>query len=726
MSQALRLSVRLRAGLVLALVALDVGCLKVPAGDLDNPGDKADAPTDAKQVVDRYVKAIGGVEALRAVAQRTVEARMTFLPETGCTAEDENCRTEESVGNFTLQSTVDQRLYRRTVIEKQIEEEGYDGKTGWQFRRGFLVLEDPDESAVTREDAALHWYFDYDKRGIEMALEKKPRDKDVDGNARVLDGVRWSSKGDIVPAKTQWYDRSTGLLAEEVLEDTSGEPPITQHIIYEDYKPVDGILVAHKIRLLNQVGDRMQEVVFTTQRVDHSPIKPEIFAIPNVPPPEKAKDERLLQLVKAREAVAAAPRDRDAQLVLTRSAWAAAHFEEAAAAAEVVLKLDPKEAEALWILARARVLQGRFKEAAPLLDRSEKAGVRDVLVHAQRAWIASHQRNFAAVADALDHLGPANAPLAGRYRSFAGKPLQVGFKGDGCTAELPFVTEGSIAFVDAQIGDQKFRALVDTGASDVILDGQLAEKLKVAIRSRSPLGETKAEIGHGQVDALTLGNVTISGIPVDVFPHEVLEQMTGGVGAAPSAVIGTRVLELFQITFDLPAKKLTLVSPAPKCKAALNARRAGATSVPFYLHETHFVYSLAEMNGSEGLFLINTGMQGVGLTATSKAFARAGIGAPPLRRNEPALVEVGEFSFGGYKLGKLRAAYGYFDQEESGDQFRIDGMLGLDALGGARWTVDFPERKFYFAPSAAPAAPAAPAKTPAAAPTTPAAPAKTP
>src|SRR5690606_8647300 len=111
------------------------------------PGDK-DAPADAQTVIDRYVAALGGEEALRKIGQRTVEARMTVLPETGCTDEDENCRVNEIGGTFTLQSTADQRLYRRTVLNKQIEEEGFDGQTGWQFRSGFLVLEDEEESVV--------------------------------------------------------------------------------------------------------------------------------------------------------------------------------------------------------------------------------------------------------------------------------------------------------------------------------------------------------------------------------------------------------------------------------------------------------------------------------------------------------------------------------------------------------------------------------------------------
>ncbi|MBL8975232.1 MAG: hypothetical protein JNK56_31825, partial [Myxococcales bacterium] len=112
----------------------------------------------------------------------------------------------------------------------------------------------------------------------------------------------------------------------------------------------------------------------------------------------------------------------------------------------------------------------------------------------------------------------------------------------------------------------------------------------------------------------------------------------------------------------------------------------------------------------------NTGMQGVDLTATSRAYALAGIGAPPLRRNEPAIVEVEDFSLGDLlHASKLRGAYGYFEQGESSDQFRIDGMVGLDVLARRRVTFDFPERKLYFSDPSAPAA-AAPAAKPVAAP----------
>ncbi|MBL9104505.1 MAG: retropepsin-like domain-containing protein [Myxococcales bacterium] len=703
---------------VLATGAL-AGCLKVPTDGTDEPGaDKA--PASAQEVLGRFILALGGEPKLREITQRTVEARMTFLPETGCTDADADCRREEKIGNFTLSTTTAPRLYRRTVIENQIEEQGYDGKQGWQYRGGVLVLEDAEESAISREDANLHWYLDLGKRDVKIALEPA-RTTDHEGQPRVLDGVRWTLKD--AQEKVLWFDRSTGLLREEVLEEKVNDQVLKQYVLYDDYRPIDGVQVAHKIRLINQVDKRAQEVVFTTQRVDHQPVPEETFVVPKVPAPQRAKDAVLEALTAARETAAAAPKDKDAQLVLARAAWAAAHFDEAGKAAEATLKLDPKESEALWILARYRVLTASYKDAEGLLTRAEKAGVRPELVTAQRAWIRSHTRDFVGVARALDQLGPQNAALASRYRTFVGKPLVVKMAGDGCQTELPVVREANTPpLIEVELAGEKTLALIDTGAADVIVDTELAAKLKLPIRSRTPLGE-QGEIGHSQVPALKIGGATITDIPVDVFPSETLAQMSGGRTRLAGAVIGVRVLEQFQATLDVPAKKFSLVHGVPKCKAELAANRSGAGATPMWLHETNFVYVLGQMNGAEGLFLINTGMQGVDMTATSKAYARSGIGPPALRRDQPAIVDVAEFTIDELLTAeKLRGAYGYFEQGESSDQFRIDGMIGLEIITTRRVTFDFPERKLYFRDSAGPAAakpPAAPTATPAAAPAKP-------
>lgn len=161
----------------------------------------------------------------------------------------------------------------------------------------------------------------------------------------------------------------------------------------------------------------------------------------------------------------------------------------------------------------------------------------------------------------------------------------------------------------------------------------------------------------------------------------------------------------------MPARTMTLVDSAKRCASAQKEFRDGR-SAPFWIHETHFMYTRAALNGAEGLYWINTGMQGVAIAANNKAYAHAGIGAPLVTRaDEIAFVEVGSLSFpGAYTLERQRGAYGYFLQEATSDKFRVDGMVGLLALGAQRWTIDFDQRTFYFGPSKAGAGAPAPTK----------------
>jgi hypothetical protein len=213
------------------------GCLKVPT-DTDEPEGTVKAPKAPEEVLSRYILALGGEPTLRKIQQRTVESRMTFLPETGCTDADADCRRDEKVGTFTLQTTTQPRLYRRTAVDNQVEEQGYDGKQGWRYQAGILVLEDAEESAVSREDANLHWYLDVAARGVKMTLEPT-RSTDHDNQTRVLDGIRWNVKD--AQEKVLWFDRATGLLREEILEEKVNDQLLRQILLYDDYRSIDGV-----------------------------------------------------------------------------------------------------------------------------------------------------------------------------------------------------------------------------------------------------------------------------------------------------------------------------------------------------------------------------------------------------------------------------------------------------------------------------------------------------
>jgi hypothetical protein len=667
-------------------------CLKLPPDLPEEPGAERPAPSTAGEVLEHYVEAIGGEAALRKLDARTVEARMIFRAEEGCDTDDGSCMAEDTTGSFVLSTTAGGQLYRRTVLGDLVEEKGYDGKTGWQLQGGGpLRLESEEELLVTKEDAVLHWYFDVDRRGVETSLARS-RTEDFAGKPAVLDGVRWAMDDKDVTPKTMWFDRQTGLLREEIVEEGEGAERQRQIIVYDDYRDVDGVKIAYAIKVINELGDKQQIVEFHTQRVDHAKIDKAKFAMPELPVPDPVADHWLAALEAAAAKAKSSAKDSGAQLDWARAAFAAARFEEAKTAAEATLALDAKEPEAMWILARVQVLQGDDAAASKTLARAARAGVRDEVVAVQRAWIDYRSRDFARLAKDLDQAG--NPVIAGRYRSFAGKPLHV--TSPGCVTKVPLLTTEPLAVVAVELAGKKVGAIVDTGASDVIIPETFAKENDIAVRSMGELPKGVPNIGHAQAKSLRIGAVQIDNVPLDVFDDRAMKEMSGELSDKAKVVLGVNVLSDFVVTLDLAGKTLELVAPGKKCEAERNARRRGE-AVPFYLHETHFMYVIGKLRDAEGLYLLNTGMRGADMTATQLAYQHAGIGAPALRSDQAAMVVVPEFSLGKGLVAKdAQSAFGYFEQTETSDGFRLDGMLGLGVLGQKPLTIDYETRKLYF------------------------------
>jgi hypothetical protein len=664
--------------LVAAATLAAPACLKIPDDLSENPDGTPGAPTTAAEVLDRHISALGGADKLRAIKQRTVEARMVFHKEEGC----------------------DGRLYRRTLLADLLEERGYDGKQGWSMGADrMLRLDAPDEAIVSREDAMLHWYFDIAKRGIETSLVA-PRDKDTAGHPAQLDGVRWTIDPS-QPAKTMWFDRATGLLKEETIDEGEGDDRRVQIIVYDDYQNVDGVLVAFDITVINRLGDREQVVDFETQRVSHADVPVAKFAVPKVEAPKAAEDPLLAAVAKAKVAAQENPKDVVAQMALTRALFEAGHFEATAKAAQATLNLKQNEPEALYTLARAQLMLGDVPSAIRSLQRAAKAGVREDAIARQQAWVFARRLDFPRLAKALDTAG--GATMAGRYRAFVGKPYTV-VKGTDCVSSAKLAATSPLAMVSIDIAGKQTSAILDTASAEVILAASYAKEIGVTVRARASFDEQTPEVGYGQIDQLSVGGALIRNMPVAIIADEVVAEMSGEPSTKVRAVVGTHVLSQYLVTVDIPGAKIELVAPGPTCKAARDAKRKGQ-DVRFYLHEAHHMYIPAKMNGAEGLYLLNTGMRGADLAATQAAYSYAAIGAPALRSDEIPMVTVGRFAMLGgaadaakpteYVVEKRAAAFGFFEQSQSSDGFRLDGMIGLGGLGQKSFTIDYETQRIW-------------------------------
>jgi tetratricopeptide (TPR) repeat protein len=668
---------------------LAAGCLTIPE-DLDDPDAAPAAPSTVQELLDRHIAASGGAEALRGLDQRTVEARVVFEAQEGCEEGDPDCVWEETSGQFVLYTTADGRMYRRMVVGDNVLERGFDGETGWQMQAEpqMLVIEDPAATPVLREDALLHWYFDVSER--DLALELLPARKTEDG--RELDGIIWFAASPIIPQSEKWFDRETGLLHEEVERDTETGDVVRR--IYEDYREVDGVEIPWIIRQVTEVeGYPDHVVVLRVQVVHHRPVKQELFAVPELGPTEPEPDQLLAALDQAKAEAEAAPKDKLAQVTHARLAFAAVHFDEAKQAAERALKLDKGELEALYILARIALLEGDLREAEKLLRKAIAKGLREDEAARQLAWLHLRRGEWGKAAKDLEQAG--SPELAARYGAFDGKPLDAKMGGDGCSTTLPIDVASGAVVVEIGADGDTLRMLLDTGASDLLISDTQARSLVIGTDAEAPLVAKGPPLKQGQLDQLTLGDFSVAHVPVTMIPDNQMGAVVGMEGV--DGVLGIRPFAGRQLSIDRRAKQLQIVEPSKRCKKQLEANRVGV-SIPFWVHETHYLYVRGHMNDAEGVYLLNTGMRGADLTANEAAYAHAGIGAPPVRAGMPGLARVERFRLGEFTREDLGAAWGFMQQNATTDGFRLDGMLGLAALGIGRWTLDYEQQRIYIAP----------------------------
>jgi tetratricopeptide (TPR) repeat protein len=691
----------------LTLLFPSVGCLTIPE-DLHDPNAAPSAPSTAQELLDRHIAASGGAEALRALAQRTVEARVIFKPQEGCKEGDTDCTWEETTGQFVLFSTADGRMYRRMVVGDNILERGFDGETGWQMQTQpqVLVIEDPAAFPVLREDALLHWYFDVQDRK-ELALELLTARKRESGLE--LDGVVWFAASPTLPQAEKWFDRSTGLLYEEIERD--GESGDSVRRVYEDYRDVDGVKVPWLIKQITQtVGFPDHVVELRIQVVHHRAVREEMFAVPELAPTEPAPDQLLAALEQAKTDAGQPGADLLAHVTHARLAYAAIHFEEAKAAAKRALAIDKNELEAIYILARVALLEGDLRESEKLIRQAIGKGLREDEAARQLAWIHMRRGEWSKAAQDLAEAG--SPELAARYRAFSGKPLDAKMGGDGCSTQLTFEPINGAIVVTVDADGTPLKLLLDTGASDLLLSDGRARSLVIGTDAEAPLVGGGPALKQGQLDTLTIGDFTVQNVPVTMIPDNQMSTVVALEGV--DGVLGIRAFAGRQLTVDRSATTLSLVEPGKRCAKQIESHRSG-NAAPFWVHETHYIYLLAHLNGAEGLYLLNTGMRGADLTANEGAYSHAGVGAPPLLGGAPSLARIEMFALGEHTLTDLGAAWGFMEQNATTDGFRLDGMLGLGSLGSGTWTLDFETQRIYLQPGEKPPAakPAPEAKPPA-------------
>jgi hypothetical protein len=183
---------------------------------------------DAEKIVDQYIKAQGGAKVLSKVQTLTIEGTITD-PADG------------KSGTYTLDTKLPNRYYSELVLGDHNVIEAYNGKSAWhQTAAGEIT------TLVGVEGAQLEAAGQYYNSRLLNAKKNKLGVAFI-GHAQVRgrDALQLEITTPAGLKREVFFDPQTHL----VLEESAPIGGIEEQILYDDYRPVDGLKLPYKIEL---------------------------------------------------------------------------------------------------------------------------------------------------------------------------------------------------------------------------------------------------------------------------------------------------------------------------------------------------------------------------------------------------------------------------------------------------------------------------------------------
>ncbi|MFM9863639.1 MAG: aspartyl protease family protein [Micropepsaceae bacterium] len=448
----------------------------------------------------------------------------------------------------TLTDVVTGRTVTRFKLGPMSGAEGFDGRRTWlQDTAGIVTVpEGGDRRAQTvsaqYRNALGYWYparTGPARVGFRIQLFR----------SRVKEALEVAPQGGL-PFEL-WFDAQTKML-DRVIEVGATETRTTS---YEDYRPIGGLLIAHRIRTSNAAAAFGTERVVT--KVELNPAEAD-FAIPPPPKPDFAfgrgaresvqpfrfVNNHIYVDVKLNGRPFALLLDTGASNVITPTVARALRLRPVGDA-RVWGSGDASEAAAFTRIDTMAVGNVRFKNqlfaVVPLESLSEIEGLP---FHGMIGYEIF--KRLVAKVDYDAQTVTLSDPAV--------------WRADGAGTPVPFVFNGTVPEIEGDIDGIKAAFDIDTGSRmSVGLYGPFV--LRHGLRGRfKPSIETVTGWGLGgpssgtvaRVKRVRLGTIAVNDVVVD------MSRQTQGIlsHAAPSGSIGSGLLKRFTVTFDYPRQQV--------------------------------------------------------------------------------------------------------------------------------------------------------------------------
>lgn len=193
------------------------------------PTPAAKLPT-VKEVLDKYVQAIGGREANEKIQTRVMKGNVEISP-------------MGVKGTNEIYAVAPDKSYAKVSLAGFGEIiEAYDGKTAWTINP---LQGNRDKSGnellQTKLGSTFHRELNLDK--LYSKMELKGTEKVGDKEAYVIVATPVG-----LEAQTFYFDKVTGLLLREDMTSITPEGVMPVKTFYDDFREVDGIKLPYKIR----------------------------------------------------------------------------------------------------------------------------------------------------------------------------------------------------------------------------------------------------------------------------------------------------------------------------------------------------------------------------------------------------------------------------------------------------------------------------------------------
>jgi tetratricopeptide (TPR) repeat protein len=271
------------------------------------------------------------------------------------------------------------------------------------------------------------------------------------------------------------------------------------------------------------------------------------------------------------------------------AAFKAGRFADAAVAYARALGEQPGNVQAELGLANVALLRDRLDDAQRRIDAVLKADPQNAAALRVQAAIAARRG------------------AAGTYA----------FTPPTAALTIPFVVTDPLPLVRVRLNGHDAIFFIDTGAPDIMIDPGLANELHLTTKAAGNgvfAGGKQAELHTTVVPKFELGGLRIDNVPATVLATRNIPFWPGHVA---DGTIGAGLLLRFLSTIDYKNDALVLRARSESSAFESDAEARGDTIVPMWLASDHFIFVRGRIgDGPEGMYNVDTGLAGGGLSAT--------------------------------------------------------------------------------------------------------------